>query len=128
MPTGPPCAPVPEGVYLAAATADVRREGVPDSYIEDMVRDAPFRAAVEAAYRAALNTAYWKLREHASGYRGADAFRERMEAYRENRDDHLKARKALTHEFYARGIEAGARTVAELLGVPEHEIEEVTGA
>lgn len=79
---------------------------------------------VNNARQQALREAYWKLREHASGYRGAEAFRRRIAAYEADHSDLLKARKALTHEFYARGIEAAARTVAEMLGVPEHEIEE----
>jgi hypothetical protein len=76
----------------------------------------------DVAADAALREVYWALREHASGYRGAEVFRRAMAAHQDDRGDLLKARKALTHEFYARGIEAAARTVAELLGKPEHEI------
>ena len=92
----------PEGVYVAAATASVRTEGVNDGYIASTAGDEPFRAAVDATYAATLTAAYWKLHDHAEGYRNTKVFR---------------------HEWYARGIEAAARDIAELLGVPEHEIE-----
>lgn len=72
--------------------------------------------------------AYWKLREHASAYRGADVFRRIRERWEESgRRDHQAGRQALVHEFFARGIEAAARDIAEWMGVPEHEIEEVSG-
>jgi hypothetical protein len=73
---------------------------------------------------AALTDAYWKLREHASAYRGTKQFRKTYEAWQDNRDDPRAYQKHVVHEFFARGIEAAARDVAELLGVPEHEIPE----
>ena len=91
------------------------------------ISGCPDRVA-EVATDAALRQAYWALREHASGYRGADVFRRAMEVYVADRGDPLKARNALLHEWYARGLEAAARTVAELLGEPEHEIEPAPGA
>lgn len=75
----------------------------------------------------ALQEAYWRLREHASGYRGADAFRRAMAAYEDDRADPVACRRAMNHEWYARGIEAAARTLAELLETPEHEIPERRG-
>jgi hypothetical protein len=102
---------VVEAIQRSEDVADL----VPPEYLHLFAKDAA---------PAALRVAYWKLREHASGYRGAEVFRRSMEAYQADRSDPLKARKALTHEFYARGIEAAARTVAELLGEPEHEIQE----
>lgn len=77
---------------------------------------------MSAAVVAVLTMAYRKAREHASSYRGTRQFRRHMEAYREDRSDPLKARKALVHEFYARGIESAARDIADLLGVPEHDL------
>lgn len=88
--------------------------------------------ALEAAYpliaAQTLRETYWKLREHASAYRDTRGFRtarERWEA--SGRSDDRLYTKTVTHEFYARGIEAAAREVAELLGVAEHEIEPVDG-
>lgn len=56
-----------------------------------------------------LTGVYWHLRDHADGYRAAsptsDAASHRL------------------HGWYARGIEAGARDLAGLLGVEECEIE-----
>jgi hypothetical protein len=47
--------PIPdEQVYLDAATAYVRADGVNDGYVEGMIHDKPFRAAVDSAYRAGL--------------------------------------------------------------------------
>lgn len=80
--------------------------------------------APDPAARQALTTAYWKLREHASAYRGTKGMRMARERWEANRDDHRLYAKAVIHEFYARGVEAAAREIAELLGVPEHEIEE----
>lgn len=82
----------------------------------------------QVATDAALRQAYWALREHASGYRGAKAFRETQARWEADRTDQRAYSRANAHEFYARGIEAAARTIAEtiaeLLGEPEHEIEE----
>lgn len=88
-------------------------------YIDRMVAQA-----ADAEQAQVLNDAYWKLRKHASGYRSANVFRRAMEAYEADRADPVKCRRAMNHEWYARGIEAAARTVADLIGVPEHEIAE----
>lgn len=78
----------------------------------------------EVATDAALRQAYWALREHASGYRATAVFRTTRERWESDRSDRRAYEKHVVHEFYARGVEAAARTVAELLGEPEHEIEE----
>jgi hypothetical protein len=50
--------PIPdEQVYLDAATAYVRADGVNDGYVEGMIHDKPFRAAVDSAYRAGCRRA-----------------------------------------------------------------------
>jgi hypothetical protein len=70
-----------------------------------------------------LREAYWKLREHASAYRSTAGFRRSYEAWQADRDDPRAYQKHVVHEFYAKGIEAAAEDIAEMLGVPEHEIE-----
>lgn len=72
----------------------------------------------------ALTEAYRKLREHASGYRATTTFGTARDRWQENREDQRAYTKHAVHEFYARGIEAAARTLAEMLELPEHEIEE----
>lgn len=72
---------------------------------------------------ATLRAAYWKLREHASSYRNTRAFRTTYDRWQANRDDPRAYQKHVIHEFYARGIEWAARDIAELLGMPEHEID-----
>lgn len=75
---------------------------------------------------AALTEAYWKLREHASALRGTQVYRraaERSEHEHGGRD-HDRYRWL---EATARGIEDGAEDIAEMLGVPEHEIERGDG-
>ena len=63
----------------------------------------------------ALRAAYWKLRGHASSYRGTDIFRRRQEFFRLDPDNAVAARGAARDEWYARGIEAAAADFAELL-------------
>ena len=70
-----------------------------------------------------LTVAYWKLRDHADAYRNATVFRRARERWEANRDDERTYRRYALHEFYAKGIEAAAREIADLIGVPEHEIE-----
>lgn len=72
---------------------------------------------------AVLQQAYWALREHASSYRGAQVFRRARERWEADRDDERKYSRYVIHEWYARGIEAAARDIAELMGVPEFEID-----
>jgi hypothetical protein len=91
--------------------------------VADLVAPEFLHLLAREAAPAALRTAYWKLREHASGYRSTDVFRRRQEQFRADPDNAVLARGAVRDEWYARGIEAAARTVAELLGEPEHEIE-----
>lgn len=70
----------------------------------------------------ALRAAYWKLRGHASSYRGTDLFRRRQEFFRTDPDNAVAARGAARDEWFARGIEAGADDFAELLAT-EYEAE-----
>lgn len=74
--------------------------------------------------QAVLIDAYWKLRQHAESYRATPIFQRTRDAWQGNRTDSRLYEKHVIHEFYARGVEAAARDLAELLGVPEHEIEE----
>jgi hypothetical protein len=77
---------------------------------------------IEQARRQALSEAYWRIREHASGYRGTELFqrtRERWEASGRHDKDALV--KVVTHEFFARGIESAADEVAALLGLDEND-------
>lgn len=96
----------PEG--HAAGFADAVMELVPDA---------------ERQGHDALTLAYWKLRRHAAAYRATTAFERTRDAWQANRDDARLYQKHVIHEFYARGIEAAAREIAEMLGVPEYEIE-----
>lgn len=74
--------------------------------------------------RAALTAAYWKLREHASSYRSAAPVRKVYERWENSgRKDQQLGRVVTVHEWFARGVEAAARDIAEMLGTPEHEIE-----
>ncbi|MGC5019030.1 hypothetical protein [Micromonospora sp. DT47] len=74
---------------------------------------------------ALLRDAYWKLRQHADAYRNTNGYRRAQERWEQSggRDDEL-LHKLSIHVHYARGIEAAAREIAEMLGVPEHEIDE----
>jgi phage terminase large subunit-like protein len=76
--------------------------------------------------RAALTAAYWNLRRHADEYRDTAGFRKAHERWQANREDQRIYTKAAIHEFYAKGIEAAAREIAAMLGIPEHEIEPIT--
>lgn len=89
-------------------------------------------AGLAAAYpllvAAVLRAAYWKLRQHASAKRSTRQYRQ----WQEMRDDRRETDQRRGHaadmlrriEMRARGIEDAAADIAELLGVPEHEIEE----
>lgn len=81
-------------------------------------------AAVAPLIRAAvLEDAYRHLWRHAHDYRDARVFRRANERWQANRDDERARVQAAVHRSFARGIEAGARDLAALLGVPEHEID-----
>lgn len=92
-------------------------------------RDA-LRAAVTAApdADAAIDTVlrhlYWQLREHASAYRDSDPVRQARQRWEENPDDPRACTEHVGHEFYALGVEAAAREISELMGEPEHEIDQ----
>lgn len=86
---------------------------------------APQReCCVRAGNDAVLRLVYRTIRRHAATYRDTRQFRAQTQACRDDRNDPVAARRALSHEFYARGIEAAARDIAELLGVPECEIDD----
>ncbi|MFI2663247.1 hypothetical protein [Micromonospora carbonacea] len=116
--TTPLRATAPEAIHDATRDAYVDREGLGTG--------EGFRAAADAAYTATLTHLYWHLRRHADEYRATAAFRKAHERWNANRDDQRLYAKAAVHEFYVRGVEAAARDVAALLGVPEHEIERET--
>jgi hypothetical protein len=85
----------------------------------------PAAPATPADQRAAvLIDAYWKLRDHAAGYRDTKVLRQARERWEasDRRDERL-FHKVSIHEHYARGVEAAARDIADMLGVPEHEVE-----
>ncbi len=63
----------------------------------------------------ALRAAYWHLRGHASSYRGTDVFKRRQVAFRAQPDNPVLARGAMRDEWYARGIEAAADDIAEII-------------
>lgn len=63
----------------------------------------------------ALRAAYWHLRGHASSYRGTDVFKRRQAAFRAQPDNPVLARGAMRDEWYARGIEAAADDIAEIV-------------
>lgn len=97
----------------------------PDRYVELMLARPDYRALAQSLYVGALRRAYEHLRTHAREYRGTKAFRETRARWElSDRRDDAAGRRAHIHEFFARGIEAGARDLAELLGTPEHELPE----
>lgn len=76
--------------------------------------------------KAILAKTYWKIRDHALEYRNTRAFKLCYDNWRDNRDDPKAYQKFLVHEFFARGLEKAAHDLAEMLGVPEYEIERGT--
>jgi len=72
---------------------------------------------------AVLVEAYWKLRDHAESLRDTRAYRlNRERAEDPDRSDELRAlasRRLTNLESRIRGIEDGARDLAELLGIEE---------
>jgi hypothetical protein len=83
-----------------------------------------FKAAADAVWTSALTAAYRKIRAHADGYRDADLYKRTQDRAKTGSDG--DRRIAAVHRSYASGIDAAGRTIAELLGIPEHEIEPVT--
>lgn len=69
----------------------------------------------------AMKAAYWKLRGHATSYRSTPVFQRRQDSFRADPDNVIFARGAVRDEWYARGIEAGAADLAELLAL-EYEV------
>ncbi len=77
----------------------------------------------EESRRAALVEAYWKLRDHAAELRDTTLYR-RLGAKRDQRTaTGAETNRLINLETRCRGIEDGARDLAEMLGVEEHEIE-----
>lgn len=113
---GTPKPPAPEHVRGFARIAYTDREG--------LGRTEGFNAAADAVWAIALTAAYWKIRQHADAYRATKGYQRAQERWEASgrRDDELMHKLSI-HVHYARGIEAAAREVAEMLGIPEHEIE-----
>ncbi|MEV1315350.1 hypothetical protein AB0J14_04615 [Micromonospora arborensis] len=107
----------PDAIRAATRDAYTDREGCGTS--------EAFDAAADAAYTATLHATYWKLREHASAYRNTKGFRSAMASWEADRHNDRRYASAVLHEWFAKGIEAAARDIAELLGTPEHEIEPI---
>jgi hypothetical protein len=105
----------PEAIRSIARDAYTDREGCGTG--------EAFDAAADAAYAATLHAAYWKLREHASAYRSTKGFRSAMASWEADRHNDQRYASAVLHEWFARGIERAAQEIADLIGVPEHEIE-----
>jgi len=80
-------------------------------------------AGAGSARDGVLVEVYWRLHDHAAAYRDTEGVRRCRERWQANRDDPEPWHLYAVHEFYARGINAAARDVEELLGVPEREIE-----
>lgn len=110
---GKPKQAAPDRVRDIARLAYIDREGLGTTEGHNAAADAVWTAALTAAYR--------KIRDHADGYRNADLYRRTQERARTGSDS--ERRTAAVHRSYASGIDAAGRTVAELLGIPEHEIE-----
>lgn len=72
---------------------------------------------------ATLIEAYWKLRDHAAGSRETSVYQRAKEAYEAD----MTQRGYVAVEWKCRGIEVAARDLAEMLGVPESEIERPPG-
>jgi hypothetical protein len=98
--------PYERGVYNAGV-ADGRRQATEE-------RTEELRARV-------LTEAYWKLRDHAEGLRDTNFYRRSAERLHERGGQADERYRALVTRI--RGIEDGARDLAEMLGVEEHEIE-----
>jgi hypothetical protein len=113
----------------AAATAPEQvRDALVDAYTdaEGLGRSTAWQSAADAAYTAALTAVYWRLRRHADAYRDTTGYRRAQERWEQSgRRDTELLHKLSVHVNYARGIDAAAREVADMLGIPEHEIEPV---
>lgn len=83
-----------------------------------LTKDDLLRLAEESR-RNALLEAYWKLRDHAASRRDTASYRGAQER---------GGRSLLVMENRCRGLEDGARDIAEMLGVEEHEIERPVGS
>lgn len=79
------------------------------------------------ARRAALVEAYWKLRDHADEYEGTAGVQRIYAEARESEPGSRIRRTAGVHRSYTSGLRHGAMDLAEMLGVPECEIERPPG-
>jgi len=101
------------------------------AFADPEVREGYRKAAEQRGRRQALIEAYWKLLDHADGLRDTETYRRFM---RDRADESLPSqlRDSADRAIRAvrgkcRGLEAGARDLAGMLGVPEHEIERPLG-
>lgn len=105
---------------MKAAAAEAVKAGAPLGRSQEIAR-AGLAAVLAIVARdrpdpaEALRAAYWKLRGHASSYRSTGVFARRQESFRADPDNAVFARGAARDEWYARGIEAAADDLAELL-------------
>jgi hypothetical protein len=116
-------APAPKNAVEAFRTAFLAAVDPAECLPRFSAVEAGLATAAPLIAAQALRSAYWKLREHASGYRGADAFRRVLERYEASDRDERLYRGVVLNEWFARGIEAAASDVADLLGVEEYDIE-----
>lgn len=114
--TTPHRVPAPEVIRDATRQAYIDHEGLGTV--------AGFDAAADAAYAATLTHLYWKLQRHAAGYRDTVGYVRSQERARGGSE--RDKRQAAMHRAFARGIEAAGEDIADMLGVPEHEIEPET--
>ena len=87
------------------------------------VVDAILAAAAPLIAAQALREAYWKLRSHASELRDTEVYRKASERKEGTLHESPAYQRYRWLEATARGIEDGARDLAELLGVEECDIE-----
>lgn len=69
-----------------------------------------------------LRGAYWKLREHASSLRATEVYRKASERREGTLGESPAHQRYRWLEATARGLESGARDIAELLDIEEYEI------
>lgn len=105
-----------------ARWAEMWGDGAIDRAGEQMIDDV-LEAAAPLIAAQALREAYWKLREHASGLRATEVYRKASERREGTLGESPAHQRYRWLEATARGIEDGARDIAELLGVEEYDIE-----
>ncbi|MFF0822372.1 hypothetical protein ACFYUR_18580 [Micromonospora haikouensis] len=115
MTTAPHRVSAPEAVRAATRAAYTDREGLGTG--------EAFQAAADAAYTATLTHLYWKLHDHAAGYRATTGYTRSQE--RAKTGGERDKRQAAMHRAFARGLEAAGEDIANMLGVLEHEIQPI---